>query len=109
MRLKKLRGGIGMSRSYKKNPWVTDHTRKTTKEKKRQANKSFRNQIERDEDMPARPKHKKYTESWEISDYKWRLSKEHFLKLWEEDEFVHERFPTKEVALRWWYKWYRNK
>lgn len=98
-----------MSRSYKKNPWVTDHKRKTTKENKRQANKTFRSQVERDEDMPARPQHKKYSESWLISDYKWRLSKEHFLKLWEEDSWVRERFPTKQAALRWWYKWYRNK
>lgn len=98
-----------MSRSYKKSPWVTDHKRKTTKENKRQANKNFRNQVERDENMPARPQHKKYSESWLISDYKWRLSKEHFLKLWEEGEGVRERFPTKQAALRWWYKWYRNK
>ena len=98
-----------MSRSYKKNPFVTDGYGGDRKQNKRIANRIVRRRLKNDEDMPARPQHKKYTESWEISDYKWRLSKEHFLKLWEEDEFVHERFPTKEVALRWWYKWYRNK
>ena len=98
-----------MSRSYKKSPWINDHSRKVTKEKKRLANQKFRSQIEKDEDMPARPQHKKYTESWDITDYKFYLTKERFLKLYEEDEFVHSRFPNKKAALRWWYKHYRNK
>lgn len=98
-----------MSRSYKKNPWVTDHSRKTTKEKKKLANQAFRHKIAYDEDMPTHPQHKKYTESFNISDYKFMLSKERFLKLWEEDEYVHNRFPNEKAALRWWYKAYRNK
>lgn len=98
-----------MSRSYKKSPWVTDHHRKSTKENKRIANQAFRKKISEDEDMPNHPNHKKYFESWNISDYKWRLSKEHFLKLYHEDEFVNSRWKTEKEALSWWYKYYRNK
>ena len=41
-----------MSRSYKKNPVVTDN--KGSKYNKRQANQRFRRQINLDDDMPAR-------------------------------------------------------
>ena len=98
-----------MSRSYKKNPWINDHHRKTTKKSKRAANRRFRHRISIEEDMPARPQHKKYAESWGICDYRFFLTKERFLRLYEEDEFVHSRFPNKSAALRWWYKNYRNK
>ena len=57
-----------MSRSYKKSPYVTDHHRKVSKKDKRIANHSFRQKIDEfNEDMPARPQHRKYTESWKLS------------------------------------------
>ena len=103
-----------MSRSYKKNPWVTDHTRKFTKKKKRLANHSFRRKIASDEDMPARPKHRKYSESWDICDYKWRMTREEAIE-WYNDDSKHKsekfkkRFPTLEKWLKYWDKCYRRK
>lgn len=106
-----------MSRSYKKNPYVTDHKRRWTKESKRLANQSFRQQIARDEDMPARPQHKKYTESWNISDYAWRMTKEEAIAWYEKrindeslrGDYVRKRFPTLESWLNYWEKSYRRK
>ena len=42
-----------MSRSYKKNPYVTDHSQ-GTKQMKRIANRTVRRRVKDDEDMPAR-------------------------------------------------------
>ena len=105
-----------MSRSYKKSPYVTDHRRRWSKESKRLANQSFRQQIARDEDMPARPQHKKYTESWNISDYAWRMTREEAIDYYKEhikDEswngYIQKRFPTLESWLNYWEKCYRRK
>lgn len=51
-----------MSRSYKKNPYVTDHS-PSTKRRKRFANHAVRQRLKNEEDMPARPQHKKMTET----------------------------------------------
>ena len=104
-----------MSRSYKKNPYVTDHTRKVSKKNKRIANHSFRQQIAKVEDMPARTAHKKMTESWNICDYRWRMTREDAIR-WYENEMKHEastyfkkRYPTLEAWLKYWDKCYRRK
>ena len=95
-----------MSRSYKKSPYVTDHHRKSSKINKRIA-----------KDMPARPQHRKYTESYNICDYKFRMSKEEAIKWYEKrikddslrGDYVRERFPTLESWLNYWEKCYRRK
>ena len=103
-----------MSRSYKKNPYVTDHKCGTTKNSKRLANQSFRRQIAADEDMPSRPAHKKYTESWMISDYGWRMTREEAIE-WYNDpstyktEYFKKRYPTLDSWLNYWEKCYRRK
>lgn len=104
-----------MSRSYKKNPYVTEHKRGTTKQLKREANQSFRRQISCDEDMPARPAHKKYTESWDICDYKWRMTRAEAIE-WYETRTVYDpqgyyakRWPTLESWLKYWDKCHRRK
>lgn len=100
-----------MSRSYKKNPYVTDHKRRWTKEKKRLANQSFRQQIAREEELPARPQHKKYAESWDICDYKWRMTKKEAIDWYNQEasNWFKKRYPTLEDWLKYWEKCYRRK
>ena len=104
-----------MSRSYKKNPFVTDHRCGTTKNLKRLANRTFRRKISCDEDMPARPAHKKYTESWNIHDYSWRMTREEAIEWYqykmeyEASELFKKRYPTLEAWLKYWEKCYRRK
>ena len=99
-----------MSRSYKKNPFVTDHRRGTTKELKRLANRTFRRKISCDEDMPARPAHRKYTETWNIHDYisrwSWKQAKEEYnnpIYTWK------NKYPTLEEFYKFWTKYYKRK
>ena len=98
-----------MSRSYKKNPVVTDN--KGSKYRKRQANQRFRRQINLDDDMPARPRHKKYTESWDICDYKWRMTKQEAI-IWYEtqaSDYIKKHYPTLDKWLNYWEKCHRRK
>lgn len=101
-----------MSRSYKKNPFVTDHKRKHSKIAKRFANKSFRKQIEKEEEMSFRPRHKRYTESWDICDYKWRMTRSEAIN-WYLNEcknmYVYKRFPTLDKWLNYWEKCHKRK
>ena len=102
-----------MSRSYKKNPFLTDNG--NSKNEKRIANRKFRRQINLDEDMPARPRHKKYTESWDICDYKWRMTKQeaidwyHTKMKYEASDYFKKHYPTLEAWLKYWEKCYRRK
>lgn len=104
-----------MSRSYKKNPYVTDHKRKTTKQSKRIANRIVRRKLGQDEDMPARSQHKKMTESWNICDYKWRMTEAEAVKWYthhmadEASDYFKKRYPTLESWLKYWKKCYKNK
>lgn len=104
-----------MSRSYKKNPYVTDHNLHTTKEKKRIANRRVRRRLKNDEDIPARLQHKKMTESWDICDYKWRMTREEAIQWYkyysnyEASSYFKERYPTLEAWLEYWEKCYRRK
>ena len=102
-----------MSRSYKKNPYVTDHKRRSTKQSKRLANRRVRRRL-CDEDMLGRIPHKKYTCSWDICDYCWRMSKEEAIKWYEAgpngaSEYFKKRYPTLESWLNYWEKCYRRK
>lgn len=106
-----------MSRSYKKNPYVTDHRRKISKRYKRIANHSFRHRLTSfGDDMPINPQHKKYNESYDICDYKWRMSKEEAIAHYEQRRkdsswslYFEKHFPTLESWLKYWYKCYKGK
>ena len=100
-----------MSRSYKKNPYVTDHKRRTTKQSKRIANRIFRRKLSHDEDMPARSQHKKITESYNICDYKWRMTEAEAIEWYNTDasDWFLKRYPTLESWLKYWKKCYKNK
>lgn len=101
-----------MSRSYKKNPCAKDNGDK--KAMKQIANRTVRRRVKMDEDMPARLQHKKMTESWDITDYKSRMTREEAIQ-WYNDDSKHKsekfkkRFPTLEKWLKYWDKCYRRK
>lgn len=101
-----------MSRSYKKNPVVKDANDRAMK---RLANRTVRRRIKDDEDMPARLQHKKMTESWMISDYKSRMTREEAIQWYNEivdrnptTRFMR-RYPTLEAWLKYWEKCYVRK
>lgn len=89
-----------MSRSYKKHPWVTDHHVKTTKEKKKFANKKVR----RREDLPNGSAYKKVSESWDICDWKGYWTWKDAKKDWEENEtyWTAHGFPNLKSYYRYW-------
>ena len=100
-----------MSRSYKKNPYCTDSTRKVTRRKKRVANHSFRNKIKNNEELPSLNHHKKLTESWIICDYKNRMTREEAIE-WYNSFGIHKkhgRFKSLDSWLTYWEKCYRRK
>ena len=105
-----------MSRSYKKNPYVTDGYGGDRKANKRIANRKVRRRVNTmDDDMPARLQHKKMTESWDICDYKWRMTREEAIHWFNErmtdeaTEYFKKRYPTLEAWLKYWEKCYRRK
>ncbi len=103
-----------MSRSYKKNPYVTDHKRGSTKHSKSLANRRVRRRLNNEESL-GRIQHKKYTETWDICDYKWRMSREEAIEWYESEGFgvasgyFKERYPTLELWLEYWEKCYIRK
>lgn len=103
-----------MSRSYKKNPYCTDYNRGSTKQSKRRANHVLRRKLALEKDMPSRIQHKKYTESWNICDYKWRMTKEEAIEWYkyhsnDATEYFRKRYPTLEDWLSYWEKCYKRK
>ena len=84
-----------MSRSYKKNPFVTDHSQ-GTKYMKRLANHKVRRIVNSYDELPSKLKPKKMTESWDICDYYW-IETNNF------DEYYGEKVSE---WLRWGYKYY---
>lgn len=98
-----------MSRSWKKSHFVVDHKVKTTKEKKKFANKRIRQDKNFDTNGAA---YKKRFESWDICDYRYIWTKEEAIKSWYEEEsphytgyaWRHKRFGTLEKWLSYWAK-----
>ena len=100
-----------MSRSYKKSPFVTDHPRKYSKLRKRVANKRFRQQIKAEEEKLSQPLYKRYTDSWDICDYKWRTTKKEAIDwyFYCNNPYIYETYPTLKDWLNHWEKWHRRK
>lgn len=101
-----------MSRSYKKNPCAKDNGDK--KAMKQIANRTVRRRVKMDEDIPARLQHKKMTESWDITDFKTRMTREEAIVWYNDDskyksEKFKKRYPTLESWLKYWDKCYRRK
>ena len=107
-----------MSRSYKKNPVATDRSQ-GTKAMKRIANRIVRRRIKDDEDIPARLQHKKMTETWNICDYRWRMTRQEAIQWYKEElewqknkgslKYFLKRYPTIEDWLKYWEKCCRRK
>lgn len=96
-----------MSNSYKKNPWVNDHKRKVTKSNKREANKEVRRVAKKFDDVGQKAYYKKMTESWDITDYKQRWTKEEAKQEYENGElsdYIYKHYPTLEKWLHYWEK-----
>lgn len=92
-----------MSRSYKKNPFVTDHKRKITKYSKKLANRKFRRTLE----LYQNSAYKKYNESWDICDFKWRSTKQDAIDWYInecDNSYVKGKCPTLESYLNYWAK-----
>lgn len=106
-----------MSRSYKKNPFAKDSGDK--KSMKQIANRTVRRRIKNDEDMPARLQHKKMTESWDITDFKTRMTRDEAIQWYNEQlewqknkgslNYFLRRFPTLKAWLKYWEKCYIRK
>lgn len=101
-----------MSRSYKKHPRVKDEANKNMK---RFANKKVRTN---QDTFPSKGNSfKKIFESWNISDWNWRWSKEEAIKEWEAEEspnfggiaWRHEEYKTLEKWLQHWEKSVKRK
>ena len=98
-----------MSRSYKKNPWLTDHSCGSTKRKKQLANRIYRRKLKQLDDEGGLPKNysKKVYESYNICDYKWMMTKKEAIKFYLNGATGHhffKMFPTLESWLNYWEK-----
>lgn len=101
-----------MSRSYKKHPFITDHTRNSTKSKKRFANKTFRNKIKYNEEIAIQPQFKKYFCSYDICDYRWRWTKQEAYLDYVNGKlstYIYEHYPTVNDWLNYWRKCCKSK
>ena len=91
-----------MSRSYKKHPFCTDGSPHTTQESKKFANKKVRNT--NFEDLPVKGKgYKKVYESYDIHDWKDRMTKEEWIKAY----YKHREWygaPCDHYTLEEWIK-----
>lgn len=96
-----------MSRSYKKNPYCTDGSPKTTQESKKFANKKVRNT----KDLPNGGAYKKVFESYDIHDFIDRWTWEEAKALWErgDNQYLRNLYPTLKDFYRHWLKCYRSK
>ena len=98
-----------MGKSYKKQPWCTDGQAKTTKARKKQANRKVRH---KDIDSSSRNHYKKFSNSYDIHDYKtyepWSVARERWLYA-DKNGWIRKRWPTLKSYYRSWSKCYRNK
>lgn len=95
-----------MSRSYKKNPVVTDDT--MAKSGKKFANKKVR-RTDFDE-LPIKGSgYKKVYEQYEIRDYKFYWTWEELLRHYHEHPEIYSEYKTEEELYAYWYKTYKAK
>lgn len=90
-----------MSRSFKKTPIVKD---------RRVGGKKFANhKVRRSEDVPNGKAYRKFYNSYDISDFKFRRTKMRYVKMWNHKDDVHN-FCWKNKsfydAMRFWHKIY---
>ena len=102
-----------MSRSYKKNPVVTDGSAHSTQHSKRLASRRLRRSLNNGDELLQGSKYKKHTCSYSIHDYAFRLSWEDARREYEGNKVKYPRFMEKydtiEKYRKWWEKYYRRK
>lgn len=94
-----------MSRSYKKQPWVTDHKRRQSKKSKALANRRFRRQMQLldNVDLPIpRSCSKRMCESWDICDYRWRMTEHEAIEWYYSSG--NRSFKSLDDWMRYWAK-----
>lgn len=92
-----------MSRSYKKHPFITDHKRKVTKLNKQLANRKFRRMGE----LCQGGNYKKYSDSWNICDYKWWTTEKDAIDWYInvcDNSYIRGKYKTLEDYLNYWAK-----
>ena len=101
-----------MSRSYKKNPWVNDHKRNSTHQNKKLASRRVRRMNKNLDGALSPSYYKRITESYDISDYCWRWTKEEAKQEYENwglSGYIYTNYPTLEDWLNYWEKCCRRK
>lgn len=97
-----------MSRSYKKNPILTDGSAGSTKRSKRCANHRVRRTS--DKEIPMKGSgFKKLFESYDIHDFVIRWTWQDAVDWWEKNEWIREKYPTKKSLYQWWIKNHKTK
>lgn len=94
-----------MSRSYKKNPVCTDKHRKTTKQKKKFANKKVR----KSKNLSDGKIYKKVSESYDIYDFATYWSWNKAKKDWKKNEYLQTYYPTLKDFYHYWLKHCKRK
>ena len=97
-----------MSRSYKKNPYLTDNS--TSKFGKKLANKRVRMKLKNK--LLQNSDYKKLTESYEICDFKFFSTRQDALNWYyahQDDEYIKRMYPTEKEVLAQWYRCYKGK
>lgn len=78
-----------MSRSYRE-PWFIDgYGKRATRHKKREANRRVRNSA----DVPNGRSYRKYYDSWDIRDWKYRWNPKPLIWHYGEEQIVSEPMP----------------
>lgn len=107
-----------MGKSVKKTPMVKENCRGSNKHRKAMANRQVRRKLNKGEEAINGGTYKKMYESWNISDYTFRMTREEAIEdyyrwlRWDEEHGFNEtkkRFPTLEEFLNWWEKNYVRK
>lgn len=107
-----------MGKSIKKTPMFKENSRGSNKHRKAMSNRQLRRKLNKGEEAVSGGTYKKMCESWNISDYTFRKTREEAIEdyyrrlRWDEEHGfteTKERFPTLEEFLNWWEKYYVRK
>ena len=100
-----------MSRTYKKNPYITDNS--NSHEMKKIASRVTRRKLNSSDSIITGSKYKRFFDSYDICDYKFRLDLNEAISQYNNDynrySWFREKFPTIEDYIVYWKKNYRAK
>lgn len=98
-----------MSRSYKKHPIFKDPPNRKTPHRYRAKTLASR-KVRRTCVPSGKGGFRRIYDSWDICDYRFRVTEAEFRRKWERgEEWLHKRFKTYKQAFRYWRRYYRNK